>query len=229
MRAAIAFIGGPPRKRRSLQRAVAAEAGPKTCFIAAIFRKQSRGSAISHRAPMSQNARHEEFLRLFLSCEPRIFAFIRSLVFARADAEDILQETALVLWEKFDQFEPGTRFDRWAFCIAHYQVMYHRQKKARDRLRFSDELIEQLGEDMVAESQHLEATQHALAQCLEKLPATDHQLIRQRYREGITNRDVARDSGRSESAVSRALNRIYLRLLFCIEGTLARDGLQRQP
>ena len=165
---------------------------------------------------------------LFLSCEPRIFAFIRSLVFSRADADDVLQETALVLWEKFDQFEPGTRFDRWAFRIAHFQVMYHRQKKARDRLRFSDALVEQLGEDMVAESQHAEATQDALAQCLGKLPAADHELIRRRYEGNTTSRDLARESGRSESAISRALNRIYMKLLLCIKGTLAQDGAHRQ-
>lgn len=173
---------------------------------------------------MSRDPRHEEFIRLFLSCEPRIFAFIRSLVFSRADAEDVLQETALVLWEKFDQFERGTRFDRWAFRIAHFQVMYHRQKKARDRLRFSDALVEQLGDEMMTESQLIEATQDALARCLNQLPPPDHQLIRQRYRGSTTNREVARDSGRSESAISRALNRIYMKLLLCIEGTLAGDG-----
>src|SRR5262245_32425055 len=132
------------------------------------------------------NPRHAEFMRLFLSCEPRLFAFIRSLVFSRADADDVLQETALVLWEKFDQFEPDTRFDRWAFRIAHFQVMYHRQKKARDRLRFSDALVEQLGEDVLAESQNLQATQDALAQCLGKLPVADHELIRRRYQSETT-------------------------------------------
>jgi RNA polymerase sigma-70 factor, ECF subfamily len=166
-------------------------------------------------------------MRLFLSCEPRIFAFIRSLVFSRADADDVLQETALVLWEKFDQFEPGTRFDRWAFRIAHFQVMYHRQKKARDRLRFSDTLVEQLGDDMLADTDRLEATQDALAQCLGKLPEPDRELIRQRYQGDTTNRDIARGVGRSESAISRALNRIYMKLMLCIEGTLARDGAHR--
>jgi RNA polymerase sigma-70 factor (ECF subfamily) len=176
---------------------------------------------------MSQT-RHEEFMRLFLNCEPRVFAFIRSLVFSRADADDVLQETALVLWEKFDQFEPGTRFDRWAFRIAHFQVMYHRQKKARERLRFSDSLVEQLADDMLADGGVLEETQDALAQCLAKLPTPDHDLIRQRYRGDTTNRDLARGSGRSESSISRALNRIYMKLLLCIEGTLARDGAHRQ-
>jgi RNA polymerase sigma-70 factor (ECF subfamily) len=175
---------------------------------------------------MSQSERHEVFMRLFLSCEPRIFAFIRSLVFFRADADDILQETALVLWEKFDQFEPDTRFDRWAMRIAHFQVMYHRQKKARERLRFSDTMVELLGEDMVGEADRIEATQDALSRCLQKLPADDQELIRQRYRGDVTNRDIARESGRSESAISRALNRVYMKLLLCIEGTLAREGTQ---
>ena len=93
---------------------------------------------------MADNQRHDEFMRLFLSCEPRLYAFIRSLLFSRADADDVLQETALVLWEKFDQFERGTHFDRWAYRVAHLQVMYYRQKKARDRLQFSDGLIERL-------------------------------------------------------------------------------------
>ena len=151
-------------------------------------------------------------MRLFLSTEPRIFAFIRSLVFSRADAE------------KFDQFERGTRFDRWAFRIAHFQVMYHRQKKARDRLRFSDSLVEQLGDDMLAEVDRSEATQKALIACVAKLPDADRDLVHQRYRGDTTNREIARDSGRSESAISRALNRIYVKLLMCIEGTLAQEG-----
>lgn len=172
---------------------------------------------------MTSNPRHEQFMRLFLSCEPRIYAFIRSLVFSRVDADDVLQETALVLWEKFDQFEPGTHFDRWAYRVAHLQVMYHRQKKARDRLRFGDALIEKLAAEVVTEGDRLEAMHDALAGCLAGLPDHERELVRQRYRSDSTNRDVARLVGRSESAISRAFNRIYAGLLLCIEGRLARS------
>ncbi|MBI4624297.1 MAG: sigma-70 family RNA polymerase sigma factor [Verrucomicrobia bacterium] len=169
---------------------------------------------------MPSDPRHDQFLRLFLSCQPRIFAYIRSLVFSRADADDVLQETALVLWEKFDQYEPGTHFDRWAYRIAHFQILAHRQNKARDRLQFGDHLIERLADEMVAEGDRHEASHDALTQCLAKLPEGDRDLIRQRYRPGGTNRDVAQATGRSESVISRALNRIRTALLLCIEGTL---------
>ncbi len=170
---------------------------------------------------MDHDPQRDAFMRLFLSTEPKLFAFIRSLVLSRADADDVLQETALVLWEKFEQFEQGTHFDRWAYRVARLQVMYFRQKKARDRLQFSDALIEQLAEDMSAENDRIEARHDALTHCLAKLPDEDRQLVAQRYSGRTTNRDVASASGRSESAISRALNRIYIALLVCIENTLA--------
>ena len=153
---------------------------------------------------MDHDPQRDAFMRLFLSTEPKLFAFIRSLVLSRADADDVLQETALVLWEKFDQFEQGTHFDRWAYRVAHLQVMYFRQKKARDRLQFSDALVEQLAEDMSAVNDHIEARHDALTHCLGKLPADDRQLIARRYTGRATNRDVATATGRSDSAISRA-------------------------
>lgn len=171
---------------------------------------------------MMTDARHEQFIRHFLSCQTRIYAFIRSLVFARADADDIFQETALVLWGKFDQFEEGTHFDRWAYRIAHLQVMYFRQKKARDRLQFGDDLIEQLAIEGEVESDRMESTREALSACLDDLPSRERELLRRRYGQGCTNRDLARVTGRSESAISRALSRIYLTLMLCIEGKLAQ-------
>ncbi len=174
---------------------------------------------------MDHDPQRDAFMRLFLSTEPKLFAFIRSLVLSRADADDVLQETALVLWEKFEQFEQGTHFDRWAYRVARLQVMCFRQKKARDRLQFSDALIEQLAEDMSAENDRIEARHDALTRCLRKLPDDDRQLIARRYTGRTTNRDVATATGRSDSAISRALNRIYTSLLVCIENTLSRPEI----
>ncbi|HPM80105.1 MAG TPA: sigma factor [Candidatus Anammoximicrobium sp.] len=61
-------------------------------------------------------------MRLWVGRQSRVYAYIRALVFSGADAEDVLQEVAVVLWRKFDQFEPGTRFDQWAYRVASIQV-----------------------------------------------------------------------------------------------------------
>lgn len=165
---------------------------------------------------------HETFMRLWVQHQPQVYAYIRALVFCRADAEDVLQEVAVVLWRKFDQFEPGSRFDQWAYRVARNQILYYRQKNARDRLLFSQELMEQMAEELVdfhpPRSEYLDA----LESCLDGLPASDRVLVRQRHEPGATNRSVSKLRGKSESAISRALDRVYLTLLQCIRGKTAR-------
>ena len=72
-----------------------------------------------------------DFGRLFVRDEARIYGYIRSLVVHRADAEDLLQETASVLWQKFHEFQPGSNFLAWAMSIARFQVRHFRRKEAQ--------------------------------------------------------------------------------------------------
>ena len=87
-----------------------------------------------------ENTQHDRFMRLFVEHQPRVYGYIRSLLFQKADADDVMQETAALLWKKFDEYEAGTHFDRWAMRVAFHQTRYFRQKKAREanRLQFSD-------------------------------------------------------------------------------------------
>lgn len=96
-----------------------------------------------------------DFGRLFVQHQSRIYGFIRSLVVHRADAEDLLQETASVLWRKFDEFRPGSNFLAWALQVARFQVMYFRQRQKRDVLQFSDKFVDAVGADTIAGSDRL--------------------------------------------------------------------------
>jgi RNA polymerase sigma-70 factor (ECF subfamily) len=156
-----------------------------------------------------------EFLRLFLKHEPGIYGFVRSVVPNQSDAEDVFQEVAVVLWEKFDQYQPSTRFDSWALKIAHNQVLYYRQKSKRNKLSFDDALISQLADDQVQWADSNERRE-ALQGCIEKLDSADRDLIARRFSGETSNRSVAAELQWSESSVSRALSRIYLTLMRCV-------------
>ena len=52
------------------------------------------------------------FLRLFLQNQRRLYAYILTLLPNRADADDVLQETSLVMWDKFDADGPPDRLPR---------------------------------------------------------------------------------------------------------------------
>ena len=59
-----------------------------------------------------------EFSELLREGRGRVFGYLLALVQNLADAEDLYQQTALLLWEKFDQYQPGTDFGSWATTVA---------------------------------------------------------------------------------------------------------------
>src|SRR4029079_16308299 len=73
----------------------------------------------------------EEFARLFSRHARRIYAFIVTLVFTHHDAEEVFQNTSVVLWNKFNEFRPDSNFFAWASRIAYFEVLNLMKLKRR--------------------------------------------------------------------------------------------------
>src|SRR5262245_5742011 len=67
------------------------------------------------------SAKGRAFLRLFLQNERRLYAYILTLLPHRADADDVLQEASLVMWDKFDDANPPADFTAWGCRIAYFK------------------------------------------------------------------------------------------------------------
>lgn len=158
----------------------------------------------------------ELFRRQWVRWQPAIYGYIRTLVFRRDDAADLLQDVAEILWRKIDQFQEGTRFDQWAYQVARNVVLNYQKKTKRRRVVFSEQMTRQLAEEAANVAEESRPEMEALESCLGKLPKVDQDFIRWRYAPGATNRSVAVRVGRSESAVSRALSRIHRALVRCV-------------
>lgn len=169
--------------------------------------------------PGSMATAQDRFRREWIRCQPRIYAFIRSFLPHRPDAEDLLQDVAEVLWKKIDQFAEGTRFDLWACQVARNLVLNQWRKKDRSRVLFSSRLTEQLADEAAADQGQPEELE-ALEACLQGLPVADRELIRERYLAGAKLKELASALGKSEATVSRAVSRIHRALLQCVSGRL---------
>ena len=112
-----------------------------------------------------------EFVRLWTRYQPEVRRYVCMLVPAAADAEDVIQQTASRLWEKFEQYDPERPFLPWAIGFAYHEVLSWRQRQARDRLVFSEEILAQLHATFGEESSLLELRRKALDGCLQKLSA----------------------------------------------------------
>jgi len=170
------------------------------------------------------SARHEEFIGLFVRHEPAIHSFLTSLLGDVDDAEVVMQETSMVLWRKFDQFQAGSSFRNWAFQIARFEAMNFRRKKQRDRHFFSDELVRLLADDAARHAAHLEEQRRVLSHCVAKLDETDRGVLAGCYREGTTIKSYAESVGRTPNAVRKHLGRIRNALSMCVRKTLGLEG-----
>jgi RNA polymerase sigma-70 factor (ECF subfamily) len=168
--------------------------------------------------------RQKQLMLLMTQHQRRIFSYIYTLVPERHDAEDILQETSLVICEKFDQFQPGTDFAAWACQIAYWEVRRARQKFARSKVLFNQDVVDSIAQTAAEMIPEMSARHQALAHCLQKLPARDRELVLTRYEPGCGVELAAQRSGRSLEAAYKALGRIRKLLFDCVSHQLAAEG-----
>jgi len=168
--------------------------------------------------------RDTQFVDLLAEHQGRIFRYIYCLVRSLQDTEDVFQQTAVTLWDKFPEFDPNTNFSAWACAIARFKALRHLETKGRQRLVFSEELLSELIQNDVCLPELHEARLRALARCREKLSDTDQRLLMACYDGNQSIIDAAKKVGRPVGSVYDSLSRIRRALYSCIERTLASEG-----
>lgn len=166
---------------------------------------------------------HDQFLRLFAAHEPALRTFVRSLLPSLADVSEVMQEVAVVLWQKFAEFDATRDFRKWAFGVARYQALAYLRDRARDRHVFDDELVGRLADEAVAAGPRHEAQREALETCLQKLPAHQRELVLSAYTEGTRMDELAAQRERTAMSLYKLLHRLRQLLLECVRRAIARE------
>ena len=167
-----------------------------------------------------------EFIQLLTTNQSRVYAYILSLVFDPDQANDVLQQTNAILWEKAEKFEMGTNFIAWSFRIAYFQVLAHRKKMQRDRLIFDDDLIGDLAQVSSETDESFDRKQRLMRMCLEGLNDRQRDVIRRRYSVGANVAKIADEIGNSVNAVKQVLFRARRNLIDCVGAKMATETRQ---
>ena len=165
-----------------------------------------------------------EFLPRFMANEAKIRAFIRTLVDDPQAVDDVFQEVALVLWQKFDLYDPLRPFDAWARGIVAKEVLVMRRGKARCPTPFPPDVVAAILDEFerfVASGGMTSERAEALERCVEGLPPTSQKMLQLRYGKSMSVKQVASLLGRAIAPTQRALSRIRKRLAECIERRMA--------
>lgn len=145
--------------------------------------------------------------------------YVRSLLPGYHGADDVAQEVLVKVWEKKQQFAPGTHFKAWIFTIARFYVMNQRRKLARSPvITLDDELMDQIDRQwMTEEIRQPEEELEALRQCMNSLSAADQQLLHVRYATKTSLETYAQNEGLSSGSLKARLFRLRETLRRCIE------------
>lgn len=170
-----------------------------------------------------ETQQHHRFIRALTAHEPALRAFIRRLVPSRADADDIMQEVSVVLWEKFHLLEDPDHFKPWAFGVARYEVLGWLRDQGRDRLVLDEKVVEQLARDSIADEPKLSRQREALDHCMQKVAPEQRRLLMQAYQPDQHIHDIAKQSGRTVPGLYQWLHRMRKKLLECIRRTLTQE------
>ena len=163
-----------------------------------------------------------EFVTLLARHDRELSLYVYSLVARQSDADDILQQTKLILWKYFSDFESGTNFIAWARKTAFHQILAYRRKSKRDPLPLSDDMLEYVSGKVSSLTDHDQTRREALESCLHRLTADHRRLVLLRYQEEPEVDDIAHRLASTPGAVYRALSRLRLTLVDCVTSRLAR-------
>lgn len=169
-----------------------------------------------------RDLRNREFVRLLAEHERHLEGYVHALVPVWQDAEDILQNTKLRLWEQFDSFRPDADFAAWAIAIASYMVRTHRTLSQRQRVCFSDDLVEKISQHIPTASSRQDDRISALVECVRALSNASRKLLRLFCTGQRKIKDIAGELDQTPSATYSALYRIRWSLFDCVQKRLRK-------
>jgi RNA polymerase sigma-70 factor (ECF subfamily) len=152
-----------------------------------------------------------------------LYAYIFALVRNLDDAQEIYQQTCLVLWQRFHDFTGDSEFSTWACGIARNKVMDLHKARRRHQAKFSADFQEHIAKlQMRVSNVDIDDRREALAGCLEKLREGERDLVRDCYGSDQSVLEVAERLNRTTHSVYNSLRRVRFKLMECIDRAIAR-------
>lgn len=160
----------------------------------------------------------------WLAAQPAVAAYIRAEVKNRHDAEDVLQEVGKAVMSSSSRYDDTRPITNWMFGIARNQVLQYFRQRSKDRAIFSSDFVEGLAVTYDSLLPTLSERRDALEECLQKLKATQRQILQMYYREELPQLEIARQLCISKSAVGVLMYRARTALKDCVHRRLSKES-----
>lgn len=176
--------------------------------------KESDGPIADEQHP---SPRTLELLQLLGAHERSLFAYVYALTPTWQDAEEVMQQVRIRVWQEFDNYDPARSFGSWARAIAYYLTLAHRKEKSRQREFFSEHILEEVSRTYESLADGATERQAALFRCLDRLEGNKRRIVEAYYLSSEPAKQIAERLAMTPNALRQLLFRIRKMLFECVE------------
>ena len=171
---------------------------------------------------MDNESAQETAFRQVMAHRTMLRAYIGAIVKDPDLAEDTLSDVGIEIaraWGKYDAARP---FAPWARGVARRVALANLRKSGGRPVLLDFDVLDAVGAqiDALGSESAFESRRQALHVCLERLSERNGDLIRLRYFENRTVREIAARVKRTTEALYMAFSRIHAALSECVERRL---------
>lgn len=160
----------------------------------------------------------DSFEALLVDHQGFIRGMVVSLGVLRHDADDLVQQVNVKLFNMQDQYEAGTNFKAWAASVCRFTCLsYFRDKQRRPHLDMSEQALDALQETYIQHYEQMDRRYELLEICLQSMPQKDREVLREFYKKGESIKEIAVHFKKSAVAMRQYISRLRKALKECIE------------
>lgn len=171
-----------------------------------------------------EKSNYNEFVVLLTRSQRQMRWFLTTLLPSQSDVDDVMQETSLVLWNKWDTFRRDGDFLKWGLGVARRQALSYLRQRSAGGHQLDDAvlgLIAEAAERKAWDAALLDERSAALRQCLKHLGEREREVVEWRYLHEKPPKDIGNSLGKPLSTIYSMLDRARAQLTDCLRRSLA--------
>ena len=158
---------------------------------------------------------------IVLAYSEPLYWHIRKMVVIHEDADDILQNTFIKIWQNLPTFRQDSRLFTWIYRIAtNESITFLNKKRIKATISLSDygnKLADTVASDNSFNGDKLQKILH---QAIAKLPPKQKAVFNLRYFDEMKYEDMAEILGTSEGALKASYHHAYKKVLDMVKGKM---------
>ena len=149
----------------------------------------------------------ESFDKMYRKYFPRLFAFSMHLTRSQTDADEIVQETFIKIWETRERLNPDLPFAGYVIKIARNLIYNKTTQRLREAdLAFQYSQTQSHTSELTSEEINYNSLNKLLSEVVDQLPFMQKKVFTMSRLHGMSNQEIASRLQLSQSTVENHIN-----------------------